>query len=74
MTAGYYLKHLTPEETKLLGNTENKITRHKRKRRYVPHLGITEVILVHCNVVNKVTSQIQEFCIYLFQITNLVGY
>ena len=30
---------------KLLGSTENKIT--------VPHLEITEVALVHCNIVNN---------------------
>ena len=34
----------------LLGSTENKITKHKNGEN-VPHLDITEVVLVHCNIV-----------------------
>ena len=37
---------------KLLGSTENKITKHKNGEN-VPHLEITEVVLVHCNMVNN---------------------
>ena len=37
---------------KLLGSTENKITKDKNGEN-VPHLEITEVILVHCNIVNN---------------------
>ena len=36
---------------KLLGNTENKITKDKNVEN-VSHLEITEVVLVHCNIVN----------------------
>ena len=36
---------------KLLGGTENKITKDKNGEN-VLHLEITEVVLVHCNVVN----------------------
>ena len=36
---------------KLLGNTENKITKDKSVEN-IPHLEITEVVLVHCNIVN----------------------
>ena len=36
----------------LLGNTENKITKNKNGEN-VPHLKITEVVLVHCNIVNN---------------------
>ena len=36
---------------KLLGSTENKITKDKNGEN-VPHLEIAEVILVHCNIVN----------------------
>ena len=36
---------------KLLGNTENKITRDKNGEN-VLYLEITEVVLVHCNIVN----------------------
>ena len=37
---------------KLLGSTENKITKYKNGEN-VPHLKITEVVLVHCNSVNN---------------------
>ena len=37
---------------KLLGSTENKITKDKNSEN-VPHLEITEVVLVHCNIVNN---------------------
>ena len=37
---------------KLLGSTENKTTKDKNGEN-VPHLEITEVVLVHCNIVNN---------------------
>ena len=37
---------------KLLERTENKITKDKNGEN-VPHLEITEVVLVHCNIVNN---------------------
>ena len=37
---------------KLLGSTENDITKDKNGEN-VPHLDITEVLLVHCNIVNN---------------------
>ena len=37
---------------KLLGSTENKITKEKNGEN-VPHLEITEVVLVHCDIVNN---------------------
>ena len=49
---GYSLELLTPETMKLLGSTENKITKNKNGEN-VPHLDITEVVLVHCNIVNN---------------------
>ena len=49
---GYSLELLTPETMKLLGSTENKITKDNNDEN-VPHLEITEVILVHCNIVNN---------------------
>ena len=52
MKDGYSLELLTPETTKLLGSTKNKITKDK-KRENVPHLEITEVVLVHYNIVNN---------------------
>ena len=37
---------------KLLGSTESKITKDKNGEN-VPHPEITEVVLVHCNMVNN---------------------
>ena len=36
---------------KLFGSTENKITKDKNGKN-VPHLEITKVVLVHCNMLN----------------------
>ena len=49
---GYSLELLTPVTMKLLGSTENKITKDKNGED-VPHLEITEVVLVHCDTVNN---------------------
>ena len=49
---GYYLEFLLPETVKLLGSTENKITKDKNGEN-VPHLEIREVVLVHCNIANN---------------------
>ena len=49
---GYSLELLTKETMKLLGSTENKITKDKNGEN-VPHLERTEVVLVHCNIVNN---------------------
>ena len=37
----------------LLGSNENKITKNKNGGENLPHLKITEVVLVHCNIVNN---------------------
>ena len=37
---------------KLLGNTKSKITEDENGEN-VPYLEITEVVLVHCNIVNN---------------------
>ena len=37
---------------KLLGGAESKITKDKNDKN-VPHLEITELVLVHCNIVNN---------------------
>ena len=37
---------------KLLGSTESKTTKDKNGKN-VPHLEITELVLVHCNLVNN---------------------
>ena len=43
---------LTPEAMKLLGSTKSKITEDKNGEN-LPHLDITEVVLVHCDIVNN---------------------
>ena len=53
---GYSLELLTSETMKLLGSTKNKITKDKNGEN-VPHLEITEVILVHCDIVNNYYQQ-----------------
>ena len=40
---------LTSETIKLLGSTKNKIAKDKNNEN-LPHLEITEVITVHCNI------------------------
>ena len=50
---GYCPELSTPEIMKLLGSTENKITKDKNSEN-VPHLEITDVVLVHYNIVNKI--------------------
>ena len=70
---GYSLELLTPETMKLLGSTENKITKDKNGEN-VPHLEITELVLVHCDIVNNDYQQDWEYCIHLFQINRLVVY
>ena len=49
---GYTLELLTLETMKLLGSSENKKTKDKNGEN-VPHLEVTEVVLVHCNIVNS---------------------
>ena len=49
---GYSLELLTKETMKLLGSTKDKITKDKNCEN-LPHLEITEVVLVDCNMVNN---------------------
>ena len=49
---GYSLELLTSETMKLLGSTKNKITKDKNVEN-MPYLEITEVVIVHCNIVNN---------------------
>ena len=49
---------------KLLGSTENKITKDKTGKN-VTHLEITDVVLVHCNIVNNDYQQDSRF-LYTF--------
>ena len=49
---GYSLEILMPETMKLLGSTKNKITKDKNSENAL-HLEITEVVLVHFDIVNN---------------------
>ena len=49
---GYSLELLTSETMKLRGSAKNKITKDKNGEN-APHLEITEVVLVHCDIVNN---------------------
>ena len=53
-----------PETMKLLGITENKITKDENGEN-VPHLKITEVVLVHCDIVNN-DYQLDSRVLYTF--------
>ena len=41
-----------PETMTLLGNTKSKITKDENGEN-VPNLKITELVLIHCNIVNN---------------------
>ena len=58
---------------KLLGSTENKITKDKDGEN-IPNLEVTEVVLVHCNIVTNDYQQDSRVLLHLFQINLLVAY
>ena len=68
---GYSLELLIPETMKLLGSTKNKITKTKNDEN-VPHLEITEVVLVHCNIVKNDYQQ-DSRVLYTFVPNKLFG-
>ena len=70
---GYYLELLTSETMKLLGSFQNKIGNNKNDEN-VPHLEITEVKLVHCNIVNNDYQQDSRVLYTFFQTNHLVVY
>ena len=53
---GYYLELLMPRTIILLGRTKNKINKDNNGEK-VPHLEITEVVLIHYNIVNNDCQQ-----------------
>ena len=56
---------------KLLGNTKSKITKDENSKN-VPHLEITEVVLIHCNLVNNYYQQ-DSRVLYTFVPNNSFG-
>ena len=65
---GYRLELLTLETMKLLGSTENKVTKDKNGEN-VPHLQIIEVILVNCNIANNSYQQESRFFLIILEIS-----
>ena len=49
---GYYLELLMYETMKLFRGVEIKITKYENGKN-MSHLKITEVVLIHCNIVNN---------------------
>ena len=50
---GCYLEILTPETMKLLASTKNKITQDESGKNLPFSFMVTEVVLVHCNIVQN---------------------
>ena len=69
---GYHLELLIPETMKLLGSTKSKITKDENGEN-VPNLEITEVILIHCNIVNNSYLQNSRI-LYTFVPNNKIKY
>ena len=67
---GYSLELLTTGTMKLLGSTENKITKDNSEN--VPHLEITKVVLVHCDIVNNDYQQ-NSMVLYTFVLNKSLG-
>ena len=59
------------ETMKLLGSAKSKINKDKNGEN-TPHLEITEVILIHCNVVNNDYQQDLRL-LYTFALNKLFG-
>ena len=68
--AGYYVELLMSPTMTFLGSTKSKINKDKNGEN-VPHLEITKVVLVHCNIVNNGCQQDSRV---LFLINRLVNY
>ena len=63
--AGYKLKLLSPETMKLLESTKKDVDQDKDGE-VVPKLESVEVVLLHCNLVNKHL----KYYLLLYQINN----
>ena len=67
----YNPKLSTPETMKLLRSTKSRITEDKNGEN-VPHLEITVVLLVHCNIINN-GYQHDSRVLYTFVANNSFG-
>ena len=60
MKTGYYLELLMSKTIKLQRSFKSKKTKDKNGKN-VPHLEITEVVLIHCNAVNNKIQGLKRF-------------
>ena len=67
------LELLTSETMKLLGSAKNKITKDKNSEN-VPHLEITQVVLVHCDIANNDSQQDSRILYTFVPISLLLTY
>ena len=70
---GFYLELFTPWAINLLRSTKSKITKDENGTN-LAHLEITEVVLVHSNIVNNDFQHDSRVFINLFPINCLVNY
>ena len=59
-----YLELLTPENMQLIESTKNEVTRDKNGEK-IPHIKVTEVLLVHYNTVNNDYQNDSKSLIYI---------
>ena len=69
---GYYLERATLETMKLLGSTKSKIIKDENDEN-LPHLKITEVVLVHCNIINSYSHH-HSVVLYTFRFVLLFSH
>ena len=82
----YYLELLMFQTMNFLGRTKGMITKDETTTT-VPHLETTVILLIHCNIVNKIYQQglrvsytfipnksLGQSRIHLFLISHLVNY
>ena len=69
---GYHTELLIAESMKLLGSAKSNINKDKNSTNMLD-LEITEVVLVHCSIVNN-NYQEDSRVLHLFLINHLVNY
>ena len=69
---GYHIELLIAESMKLLGSAKSNINKDKNSTNMLD-LEITEVVLVHCSIVNNNYQQ-DSRVLHLFLINHLVNY
>ena len=73
ITAGCYLELLMPDTVKLLESTKSKITKDENGEN-VPHLKITEVVLLHFDIANNGYQQDSRVFHTFVPISCLINY